>query len=116
MKVTVADFSNAVAKFEAKWLETVNSPGNKFFAAAALHGANAGIGKMLEPFTSDGLVDVDAIKGMVNAGLDAADGKLVLTPAVDPLLARIGIGFDEVRFTRADFDEFFNGLAQYGKS
>ena len=108
MKVTVADFSNAVAKFEAKWLETVNSPGNKFFAAAALHGANAGIGKMLD--------DVDAIKGMVNAGLDAADGKLVLVPTVDPLLARIGIGFDEVRFTRADFDEFFNGLAQYGKS
>ena len=117
MKVTVADFSNALSLFEAKWLQTLNSNANKFFAGVALARANAGLADMVKPFTgADGMVDVDALKAAVDAGLAAADGKLVLTPKIDPRLKLVGIGIDEVRFTRADFDDFFDTtVAQFAK-
>ena len=117
MKVTVADFSNALSLFEAKWLSTLSSNANKFFAGVALARVNAGLSDMVKPFTGeDGMVDVDALKAAMDAGLDAVDGKLVLIPQIDPRLKLVGIGIDEVRFTRADFDEFFNTtVAQFAK-
>lgn len=37
-------------------------------------------------------------------------------PQIDPRLKLVGIGIDEVRFTRADFDEFFDTtVAQFAK-
>lgn len=117
MKVTVADFMNALSVFEAKWISSLQKRGNKFVAGIALSDFNKGVPAMLKEFTGeDGLVDCDAVKAKIDAGLNAADGMLVLEPQIDPKWKLVGIGIDDIRFSRADFDEFFNTtIAQFAK-
>jgi hypothetical protein len=109
MKVSIADFKNALTMFEAKIVESQASTMNKFALGVALARLNGGTDKMLAPFTdANGMVDVDRLRADVDAGMKASGGELDITPQFDNALRMLGLSIKNIKFTKEDFAEFFN--------
>lgn len=71
MKVSIADFKNALTLFEAKIVESQATTMNKFALGVALARLNGGTDKMLAPFLdANGMVEVDRLRADVEAGMN----------------------------------------------
>lgn len=108
MKVAVNQFKAAVAQFEAGIVSQFKKNANQFAMGVAFGAAEKKIDAMVAPFvTEDGMVDCDAIRERIDAGLAASGGKLVIVPQIDTALRWLGIGIEDITITKAEFDAFF---------
>lgn len=111
MKVSVADFKNALTLFEASIVESQSTSMNKFAMGVALSRLNGETDKMLASFLdANGMVDVDRLRAEVDAGMKASGGELEITPEIDPKLRLFGVTIKSVKFTKADFANFFDSI------
>ena len=102
MKVSVVDFKKALALFEAEFISAVKPPFMQFLAGAVIAASGGKVDAMLKPYTDEqGLIDVDAIKGVVEAGLKHSGDNMEV-----PLDFGV-FGKSGVKLSRADFDKFF---------
>ena len=108
MKVTVNHFKAAVAQFEAGIVSQFKKNANQFAMGVAFGAAEKKIDAMVAPFVAeDGMVDCEAIRERIDAGLAASGGKLVIVPQIDTALRWLGIGIEDITITKAEFDAFF---------
>ena len=84
MKVSAADFKNAVTMFEASIIEQTNDLTNKFFT-----------------------VGNDEFRALVDAGLKGGGGQIVLKPEIPTLARLIGVTIKDITITAAEAEEFF---------
>ena len=109
MKVSVADFKNALTVFEAKIIESQKTTMDKFALGVALARLNNDTDAMLAPFTDDGgMVDVNKLRTDVEAGMKASGGELEIVPKFDPKLRLLGVTIKNIKFSADDFKEFFD--------
>ena len=108
MKVSVADFKNALTMFEAKIVQSQTTNINKFVMGIALARYGRKADKMIATFVGeDGMVDVDALRADIEAGLEASGGELVLEPDFPNELRQVGLTITKIKFSKQDFEEFF---------
>ena len=111
MKVSVADFKNALTLFEAKVITSQATTMNKFAIGVALARLNAGADKMIEPFLdANGMVDVSKLRADIDAGFEASGGELDIIPQFDTKLRLFGLSIKNIKFTKEDSDEFFDKI------
>ena len=107
MKATTTDFRNAVLMFEAKLIEQASSVTNKSALAMAFTKFAPQIDEAIASVATDGMVDVDAIKTLVEAGIKGGGGKIVLAPKFPDWAALIGVTIKDITITAAEAEEFF---------
>ena len=111
MKVSVADFKNALTLFEAKVITSQTTTMNKFALGIALSRLNAGADKMIETFLDDGgMVDLAKLRADIDAGLKASGGELEVVPQFGPQLRLLGLTIKNIKFTKEDFEDFFDNI------
>ena len=111
MKVSIADFKNALTLFEAKIIESQQTSMNKFVIGVALARLNAGTDQMVAPFLdANGMVDVAKLRADVDAGMKASGGELDVVPQFDPSLRLVGLTVKNIKFTKEDFADFFDNI------
>lgn len=107
MKVAIQDFKSALALFEAELIGTMKTSLHKFLAGAALAASGNKIDEMIRPFVGeDGLVDVDALKNLADAGLKQCGGEFEI-PISFGVLGAFGATPIKTRLSKIDFDKFF---------
>lgn len=107
MKVSVADFKNAVLMFEGALIEGASSATNKSVLAIVFTKFAPQIDKAIASLVVDGMVDVDAIKELVDAGIKGGGGKIVLTPQFPDWVPLLGVTIKDITITAAEAEEFF---------
>lgn len=106
MKVAVDDFKAALSLFEAEFVGTFKTSMQKFIAGTVLAASGAQIDAMLANFTSDGIVDVDAIKALIDAGMKSCGGQIDI-PINFGILSSLGANPIEISITLNDVEKFF---------
>lgn len=107
MKVSIADFRNAVLVFEAKLIEQMESATNKSALAIAFTKFAPDINAAIASAATDGMVDVDAVKALVDAGVKGGGGSIVLKPRFPAWVSLLGVGIKDITITAAEAEEFF---------
>lgn len=108
MKVSVADFGNALALFEAELIGTFKTSIHKFVAGAAIAAGSKKIEAMLAPFVGeDGTVDADALRSVIDAGMKQCGGEFEV-PFSFGILGGLGLNPVVTRITKMDIDKFFD--------
>ena len=111
MKVSVADFKNALTLFEAKVITSQATLMNKFAIGIALSHLNTGADAMIAPFLDEGgMVDLSKLRADIDAGFKASGGELEVVPQFDPKLRLLGLTVKSIKFTKDDFDDFFDNI------
>lgn len=106
MQVTVNDFKNALALFEAEFIGTMKNSFQKFLAGAALAASGGKIDEMLNQYAVNGMIDVEAVKALVDAGMKQCGGELEI-PVNFGVLGALGATPVTVKITLNDVDKFF---------
>lgn len=112
MKVSVKEFGAAVLSFEAEVLGTMEKRRNKFAYGIAMSVLNDKVSPLIEKMADgDGMIDCDALKKHIDAGMDACGGSFDISPDISPALGPIATAFGidvETTIGRADVNKFFN--------
>lgn len=106
MKVAIDDFKAALTLFEAEFVNTFKTSMQKFIAGTVIAAAKERIDSMLANFTKDGIVDVDAIKELIDAGMKSCGGQIDI-PINFGILSSLGANPIEITITLADVEKFF---------
>ena len=107
MKVTVQAFKAALAMFQTEFIDVMKTPLNKFIVGAALAASGKKIDAMVAQFTdAEGMVDVDAIKAIIDGGMKGCGGQFHM-PINFGVLSTIGATPVNITFKLADVDKFF---------
>ena len=106
MKVALDDFKAALALFEAEFVNTFKTSMQKFIAGTVIAAAKERIDSMLANFTKDGIVDVDAIKELIDAGMKSCGGQIEI-PISFGILSSLGANPIAITITRDDIEKFF---------
>lgn len=108
MKVTLQEFKAAFALFQTEFIATMKTGLQKFIVGAVLAASGGKIDEFLAQFTdAEGMVDVDAIKAIVDAGMKQCGGQFEL-PINFGTLAAIGATPVNVTISLADVEKFFS--------
>ena len=107
MKVSVADFKNAVLMFEGALIDGASSVTNKSALAMAFTKFAPQINDAIASLVKDGMVDVDAIKELMDAGIKGGGGKIVLMPKFPDWVSLLGVTIKDITITAAEAEEFF---------
>ena len=107
MKVSTTDFKNAVLMFEAKLIDQSANLTNKSALAMAFTKFAPQIDAAIAESAKDGMVDVGAIREIVDAGIKGGGGKIVLNPQFPSWASLLGVSIKDITITKADADEFF---------
>jgi len=111
MKLSTAEFKSAVLLLEGALMDRYENLADKGAIGVVLYDYAQSIDEGIAGMSEGGLVDCDKLRGRVNAFLKAAGGKFVYKSNVNPLLRKlVGITIDEVAFTQADADYFFDEI------
>ena len=110
MKVSVADFKKAVALLEKKYIDGMVSNINKWAMMIGFRNRNPQIDSLVENSAVDGMIDVDAIRGIVNEGMEKCGGKLVIPANVPALGVALGVDIKDLTITKAEADDFFDKI------
>lgn len=111
MKVSVATLKSELVMFETKLIAQTNNLTNKSALAVIFKKFMPHIEKAISANTVNGLVDVEEIKGLVEAGIEGGGGKIVLHPQLPAWTALLGVDIVDVTITREEAKEFFDNLA-----
>ena len=107
MKVTLQEFKAAFALFQTEFITTMKTGLQKFIVGAVLAASGGKIDSFLAQFTdAGGMVDVDAIKAIVDAGMKQCGGQFEL-PINFGVLSSIGATPVNVKFGLDDVEKFF---------
>ena len=106
MKVAIDDFKAALDLFEAEFVNTFKTSMQKFIAGTVIAASGAQIDSMLANFTNDGIVDVDAIRKLINAGMKSCGGQIDI-PISFGVLSALGANPIEITITLNDIEKFF---------
>lgn len=106
MKVAIDDFKAALTLFEAEFVNTFKTSMQKFIAGTVIAAAKERIDSMLANFTKDGIVDVDAIKELIDAGMKSCGGQIDI-PINFGVLSSLGATPIEITITLNDIEKFF---------
>jgi len=107
MKVSIPDFKNAVLLFEAGLIEQTKDATNKSALAMAFAKFAPQIDAAIADMSKDGIVDVDAVRELIDAGLKGGGGKIVLKPEMPGWARLLGVTIQDITITAAEADEFF---------
>lgn len=104
MKVSVADFGKGLALFESELISGIKSSFFKFAAGAVL--GSPAMKKKVDDFLgqfadADGMIDTDAVRAMVDAGMNACGGQFKLSMDYGVF------GRSDTTITVADVEKFF---------
>lgn len=108
MKVSVADFKNALTLFEAGLIEQTKELTNKSALAMAFTKYAPKIDAAIADMAKDGMVDVDELRTLIDAGIKGGGGKIVLKPEIPDLARLIGVSITDITITAAEAAEFFD--------
>ena len=108
MKVSVTDFKNAVLMFESKIISQATNETNQSALAIAFTKFAPQIDEAIAQSAKDGIVDVDEVRALVDAGIKGGGGKIVLKPQFPSWVALIGVSIKDITITKEEADEFFN--------
>lgn len=106
MKVALDDFKAALTLFEAEFVNTFKTSMQKFIAGTVIAAVKERIDSMLANFTKEGIVDVDAIKELIDAGMKSCGGQIDI-PINFGILSSLGANPIEITITLADVEKFF---------
>lgn len=107
MKVTLNEFKTAFALFQSEFISGMKTGLNKFIVGAVLAANERTIDAFLSRFSDeDGMVDVDAVKSIVDAGMKGCGGEFEL-PINFGVLSSIGATPVNVKFGLDDVEKFF---------
>lgn len=107
MKISAVDFKNAMLMFEAGLIDSASTITNKSALAIVLKKFAPQIDKAIASIVKDGMVDVDEIKALVEAGIKGGGGKIVLMPKFPDWLSLLGVTIKDITITAAEAEEFF---------
>lgn len=110
MKVSIADFKNAVLLFEAVLIEQTGDLTNKSALAMGLMKRSKEINDAIDASAKDGMIDVDELKALVDAGLKGGGGKIVLKPEIPGWARALGVTIKDITITAAEAEEFFSKI------
>lgn len=110
MKLSANDFENRVLSFLMKIAKTPKEGLNRFGAGLAMFSQTKAIeDAIMQRADSDGMIDADELKRLVDAGFTASDGEIKIMIG-HPLLKMLGADPELVRITKEDSDRFFSTL------
>jgi hypothetical protein len=107
MKVSTTDFKNAVLMFEAKLIEQSSNVTNKSALAMAFTKFAPQIDAAIAQSAKDGMVDVDELRELVDAGIKGGGGQIVLKPQLPGWASLLGVSIKDITITADEADEFF---------
>ena len=112
MKVSVKNFKEALKHFETNVVATQCTTMNKFVMGVAFGRLNAKADDMIKSFLdANGMVDVDALRSDVEAGMDAVgEDVLDIVPEINPDLRLMGVTIKTIKITKDDFKDFFENI------
>ena len=110
MKVPAANFEGRLLWLAQRIGDTMPSKLHKWIGGAMLAKGLSGAETLLASLSDkDGMVDLDEVKKIVDAGFKASGGDVVIPFRTSGLLANI-VDPVNVKITKADADEFFAGF------
>lgn len=110
MRLSVQDFEDKVFSFLHKVAKTPKEGLNRFGAGLAMFSqAKAIEDAIVARADSDGMIDAEELKKLVDAGFAASDGEIKITIG-HPLLKLLGAEPERVRISKDDADRFFASL------
>ena len=106
MKVTVEQFQIALGVFEDEMLKCIQDKWQRALAAAKIMAYGNGINELVKRASSEGMVDVEQLKGIVGGIMRPCEGEVPL-----PMEFNV-MGFElakplEIVIKQADIDRFF---------
>lgn len=106
MQVTVSDFENHLVQFFQEVIATFQDTSMKFLGGAAL-AMNAGkLDSLIKSQAdSNGMIDLDNMKTIVNAGFNSSGGELKIP--IGEGLSLLGVRPVILKISQADADKFF---------
>lgn len=108
MKVPVADFKAKLYPFMMGIADTMPTSLHKWIGGAMIASSAGKLAGLLDGFVdSDGMVDLDAVRNLVESGFKASGGELVI-PFGSDLLASFGVRPVNVKLTQADATRFLS--------
>ena len=107
MKVSVADFKNAVVVLEAKMIEGFEKTIDKGALGGVFFKYAPQIDEAIVKASKDGMVNCDELREFVNAVVTSAGGKIVLEPEIPALARLVGVTIKNITITQRDVDDFF---------
>lgn len=110
MKVSVADIEMRLMPFMQKIAGSMPSSLHKWIAGAMIATSAGKIEHFVRSLADkDGMVDLDAMKKLVDSGFESSGGEVIIPFGNDSLTA-FGVRPVNVRITKKDSDEFFSGF------
>ena len=108
MKISITDFKNALMMFEAKIIDQASNVTNKSALAMAFTKFAPQIDAAIASSATDGMVDVAAIRTLVDAGIKGGGGAIVMKPQLPDWAALLGVSIKDITITKDEADEFFD--------
>lgn len=106
MKVPVSDFEANLMSFLKQVADTMPSSLHKWIGGAMVAGSAMKVEHFLrDRADSDGMVDIDALKRLVDAGFSSSGGEVVVP--LGGQLEAFGLRPVNVKITKEDADRFF---------
>ena len=110
MKVPVADFKAKLYPFMMGIADTMPTSLHKWIGGAMIASSTGRIAGLLDGFVDkDGMVDIDAVRNLVESGFKASGGEVVI-PFGSELLSAFGVRPVNVKLSQGDATRF---LAQF---
>lgn len=110
MKVSVADFELHLMPFLKQVADHMPTSLHKFLGGAMIATSTLKVEDFLKgQADSDGMIDTDRVKKLVDSGFSASGGEVVI-PFGSPALTAFGVKPVNIKLTKADADQFFAGF------
>ena len=110
MKVPVSDFEANLMSFLKQVADTMPSSLHKWIGGAMVAGSSLKIERFLQDNSdADGMIDIDALKRIVEAGFHSSGGEVVVP--LGSQLQAFGLRPVNVRITKEDAEKFFKNFS-----
>lgn len=110
MKVSISDLEVHLMSFLKKVADTMPSSLHKWIGGAMVAGSAMKVESFLKEYAdADGMIDIDSVKRLVDAGFDSSGGEVVLP--MGGALQSFGFRPVNIKITREDTDRFFAGFS-----
>ena len=93
--------------FEAKQIELTSDLTNKSALAMAFTKYAKEVDSALAGMAKDGMIDCDALREMIGAGIKGGGGKIVLKPEIPGWARMLGVSLKDIVITTEEAEEFF---------
>lgn len=108
MKVKKEEFKAALILFQNEFVESFDTGSQKFVVGIALAAMDRRMDDIISRFSDkDGMVDVDSVRSLVDAGMEKCGGKFDL-PINFGALSMFGVPPANITIDKDDMDNFFD--------